>query len=182
LGFPVHPEKEAKGETVKELPNFTSYKECPECANLTFGQFDAYCPRCGAKLKDPEKRLASISDYARSLLIEFLQQDRERAEAVPVKDIPDCATESIRANGNVFFNSRTTRQVMAENWSQVETALDDYRETTMTDFSWSRLEELHVFCVAQHAEIAWREIIKDCRRDFLDGETITEAIEWLKQC
>jgi hypothetical protein len=166
---------------MKELPNFTSYKECPECTNLTFGQFDVYCPRCGTKLKDHETWLASIEDYAKSLLIEFLRQNREQAMAAPVRDIPDCATEGIRANGNVFFDSRITRQVMAENWNQVEIALDDYRETTMTDFSWSRLEELHVFCVAQYTEMAWRELTGEYHRDFLDGKTLTEMIERLKQ-
>jgi hypothetical protein len=70
---------------------------------------------------------------------------------------------------------------MAENWNQVETALDDYRETTLTGFSWSNPERLHVFCVARHAEMAWRELVKDYRRDFLDGETITEMIHRLKQ-
>jgi hypothetical protein len=166
---------------MKELPNFTSYRECPACTNLAFGQFDVYCPRCGSKLNEAETWLASISDYAKSLLIEFLQQDRERAKATPVRDIPDCATEGIRANGNVFFSSRITRQVMAENWNQVETALDDYRETTLTDFSWSHLEGLHVFCVAWYAEMAWRELIKDCHREFLDGEAITGMLHRLKQ-
>jgi hypothetical protein len=166
---------------MKELPNFTSYKECPECTNLAFGQFDVYCPRCCTKLKDPERRLASIGDYATSLLIEFLQEERERAAETPVRDIPDRATEGVRANGSVFFNSRITRQVMAENWNQVEIALDDYRETTMTDFSWSRLEELHIFCVAQHAEMAWRELTREYHREFLDGKTLTEMIERLKK-
>jgi hypothetical protein len=166
---------------VKELPNFTSYKECPECTNLAFGQFDLYCPRCGTKLKDHETWLASINDYAKSLLIEYLQQNRELAAATPVRDIPDRATEGIRANGTVFFNTRITRQVMAENWNQVETAFEDYREITGTDFSWSPIEALHVFCVAQHAEMAWRELIKDYHRDFLDEETLTGMIERLKQ-
>jgi hypothetical protein len=166
---------------MKELPNFTSYKECPECTYLAFGQFDVYCPRCGTKLKDHDKWLASISDYAKSLLIEFLQQNREQALETPIKDIPDCATEGIRANGSVFFNSRITRRIMAENWNQAETALTDYRETYLADFSWSNLDELHVFCVTQHAEMAWRELVKDYRRDFLDGETLKEMILRLKQ-
>jgi hypothetical protein len=166
---------------VKHLPNFTSYRECPECTNLAFGQFDVYCPRCGTKLKDHETWLASISDYAVSLLIEFLQQNREQAAATPVREIPGCATESIRANGNVFFNTRITRQVMAENWNQVETALEDYREITGTDFRWSHLDELHVFSVARHAEMAWRELVKDYHRDFPDGETLAGMIHRLKQ-
>jgi hypothetical protein len=167
---------------VRELPNFTSYRECPECTNLTFGQFDIYCPRCGTKLNGHDHWLASISDYAKSLLIEFLEKDQDLAIKTPVRDIPDCATESIRANGNVFFNTRITRQVMAENWNQVETALEDYQETTLTDFSWSCLEQLHVFCIAQYAEIAWRELLKDCHRDFLDGESRAGMIHRLKQC
>jgi hypothetical protein len=170
-----------KETTVKELPNFTSYKECPACTNLAFGQFDMYCPRCGAKLNGPEKGLASISDYAASLLIEFLQQNRERAAASPVRDIPDCATENIRTTGNVFFSSLITRKVMAENWNQVEAALEDYRETALTDFSWSHLEELHVFSVCQHAEMIWRELIQDYHGDFLNGEKMAEAIERLKR-
>jgi hypothetical protein len=166
---------------MKELPNFTSYKECPECTNLTFGQFDVYCPRCGTKLKDYDCWLASISDYAASLLIEFLQENQEQAMKTPVRDIPDCATEGIRANGNVFFNSRITRQVMAENWNQVETALEDYQEMTLTDFSWSHPEQLHVFCIAQHAEMIWRELIKDYHRDFLKGKAFAGMIHRLKQ-
>jgi uncharacterized paraquat-inducible protein A len=86
---------------MKELPNFTSYKECPECTNLAFGQFDVYCPRCGTKLKDHETWLASISDYAKSLLIGFLRQNRERAVMTPVRDIPGCAAEGIMANGRL---------------------------------------------------------------------------------
>jgi hypothetical protein len=167
---------------MKELPNFTSYRECPECANLAFGQFDVYCPRCGTKLKDYDHWLTSISDYAKSLLIDFLEKNRDLAIEVLVRDIPDCATENIRANGNVFFNTRITRQVMAENWNQVETALEDYQETTLTDFSWSRLEQLHVFCVSQHAEMAWRELLKDYHWDFLDRESRAEIVCRLKQC
>jgi hypothetical protein len=167
---------------MKKLPNFTSYRECPECTNLAFGQFDLYCPRCGTKLKDCGHWLADISDYAKSFLIEFLEKDRDLAMETPVRNIPDYATENIRANGNVFFNTRITRQVMAENWNQVETALEDYQETTLTDFSWSTLEQLHVFCVSQHAEIAWRELLKDCHRDFLDRESLAGMIHRLKQC
>jgi hypothetical protein len=166
---------------VKKLPNFTSYKECPECTNLTFGQFDVYCPRCGTKLKDYETWLAGISDYAQSLLIEFLQQNRNLAAATLVRDIPGYATEGIRANGNVFFDSRITRHILAENWNEVEIALDDYRETTGTDFRWSHPEQLHVFCVSQHAEMAWRELVKDYHQDVLDGETLAGMTERLKQ-
>jgi hypothetical protein len=159
---------------VKELPNFTSYKECPECTNPTFGQFDVYCPRCGAELKDHEQWLAGIGDYAKSLLIEFLREDRETALRTLFDNIPDRATEGVRANGNVFFDSRTTRQILAENWNEVEIALDDYRETVLTDFIWSHPEQLHVFCIAQHAEIAWRNV--EHEGEYLSGKEIETAI------
>jgi hypothetical protein len=162
---------------MRDLPNFTSYKECPDCTYRTFGQYDVYCPRCGHELKDYVRWLAGISDYAKSLLIEFLRHNREQALSTLFYDIPDCATEGIRANGNVFFDSRVTRMVMAENWNEVEIALGDYQESTLTDFSWSHLEELHVFSVAQHAEMAWREI--EHEGEYLSGEELDAAIESL---
>jgi hypothetical protein len=164
---------------MRTLPNFISYKECPACTYRIFGQYDVYCPRCGHELKDYDQWLASISDYAKSLLIEFLQLDRDRALKTPFDEIPDCATESIRANGNVFFDTRTTRMVMAENWNQVETALEDYQESTLTNFSWSHLEQLHVFSVAQHAEIAWRKV--EHEGEYLSGEELETAIANLSQ-
>jgi hypothetical protein len=164
---------------VKELPNFTSYKECPECTNLAFGQFDVYCPRCSTKLKNHDTWLAGISDYAKSLLIDFLRENRNLALKTPCEDIPDCATEGIRANGSVFFDSRITRHVLAENWNEVDIALDDYRETTLTNFRWSNPERLHVFCIVQHAEMAWRDI--EHEGEYLRGEELNNAITCLTQ-
>jgi ribosomal protein S27AE len=164
---------------MRTLPNFTSYKECPLCGHRTFGQFDVYCPRCSAELKDHEKRLAGISDYAKSLLIEFLEQNRALVLETPYTEVPDFATEGIRANGNVFFDSRTTRCILAEHWNEVEIALDDYRETALTGFHYSHPEQLHVFCVAQHAEIAWRDI--EHAGEYLSGEELERAIACLIQ-
>jgi hypothetical protein len=166
---------------MKQAPNTKLYKECAKCGNWTFGQFDLYCPRCGSALKDGGQWLASISDYAKSLLIEFLTCNADSALRGCMGEIPDYATEHIRVNGNVMFNQAATRRVLAENWNQVETALDDWRETNGTDFPVKNIEQLHVFSVAQHAEMIWREITRGCCGDQLNEEDLEMALEELKR-
>jgi hypothetical protein len=156
------------------------YKECPKCGTWAFGQYDKYCPRCREKLKKHDEWLAGISDYAKSMLIEYLELFPNLAKEACLGEIPSNATEGIRINGNVMFNQAATRHVLAECWNEVETALDDWRETNGSDYPVKNIEQLHVFSVAQHAEMVWRDITSDCYGDYLDDETIAEAIERLK--
>jgi hypothetical protein len=166
---------------MKQLPNMKLYKKCENCGNWVFGQFDRYCPRCGSILQDGDQWLADINDYAKSLLIEFLTGNTDIALRESINEIPDYATEHIRANGNVMFNQAATRQVLAENWNQVEIALDDWRETNGTDFPVKNIEQLHIFSVAQHAEMIWREITKDYSGSQLSEEDFELALEELKR-
>jgi endogenous inhibitor of DNA gyrase (YacG/DUF329 family) len=162
------------------LPNFTLYKECPQCGAWSFNQHDKYCSRCAAELRDFDRWLAGIADYAKSMLIDFLNESSDLAEKADIGDIPDYATEGIRANGNILFNQAATRRVLAECWNEVEIALEDWRETNGSDFPVKNIEQLHVFAVTQHAEMAWREIIDGFNIDQLNDETIAEAIGQLK--
>jgi hypothetical protein len=166
---------------MRELPAMKLYKECPECRAWAFGQYDRYCPRCGKALTDHEEWLAGIGDYAASLLIEYLERYPALAKEADIYEIPDYATEGIRANGNVLFNQAATRHVLAECWNEVESALDDWRETSGSDFPVRNIEQLHVFAVTQHAEMIWREISGDFDDDCLTDETITEAVSLLKR-
>jgi hypothetical protein len=43
------------------IPNMKLYKECPQCRNWAFGQYDMFCPRYGAVLKDGDKWIAGIN-------------------------------------------------------------------------------------------------------------------------
>jgi hypothetical protein len=165
---------------MKKLSNMKLYKECPECNSWAFGQYDVYCSRCGCELKDHEEWLAGISDYAKSMLIDFLDNHPDRAQEADNSEIPDYATEGIRANGNVMFNQRATRHVLAECWNEVETALDDWRESTGSEYPVSNIEQLHVFSIAQHAKMIWCEVTGDVQEDHLDDEAITQAIDRLK--
>jgi hypothetical protein len=165
---------------MRHLPNWTLHKECPRCSNKEFGQYDIYCSRCGTKLKDHDQWLASISDYAKTLLIDFLQTQTELCLETDMGEIPSYATEGISANGNIVFNQSATRHILAENWNEVEIAIDDWRESTGLDYRWSNIENLHVFSVVQHAEMVWRETMNDYYGQHLDDEAIKEAIERLK--
>ena len=163
-----------------KLPNMKLYKECSECQSKSFGQFDVYCSHCGSKLKDYDDMLASISDYAKSMLIDFLDNYPDLAMKADISEIPDYATEGIRANGNILFNQADTRHVLAECWNEVEIALDDWRESTGLEYPSSNIGRLHVFSVTRHAEIVWRRVINDIDDNNLNDETIAETIERLK--
>jgi len=163
-----------------ELPNFKIYKECPNCGMWSFGQYDRYCTHCAAELTDFYGRLAGIADYAKSMLVDFLDGSRGTALNIPLGEIPDNATEGIRANGNILFNKGATLRILAECWNEVESALDDWRERNGFDYPIRNIEELHVFSVRQHAEMIWREITSDFECGELDGEGIAEAVARLK--
>jgi hypothetical protein len=119
-------------------------------------------------------------------LSEFLDGYPDLAQQVYIDEIPDYATEGIRANGNIMFNQAATRHVLAECWNEVEIALEDWRETSETsfpcgaDFPVKNIEQLHVFAVVQHAEMVWRDITADFHQTYLDEEAIGEAVERLK--
>jgi hypothetical protein len=119
---------------MRELPNFTLYKECPKCGAWNFNQYDTYCSRCAAELKGADQWLAGIADYAKSMLIDFLDAYPDLAQKADIGEIPDYATEGIRINGNILFNQAATRRVLAEYWNEVEIALDDWREMSETSF------------------------------------------------
>jgi hypothetical protein len=132
---------------MNKLPNMKLYKECPKCNFKTFGQLDVYCPRCGCELKDHGEWLAGISDYAKSMLIDFLENYPDLAQEADIGEIPDCATEGIRANGNIMFSQFETRHVLAECWNEVEIALESWRESNGFDYPVRNIEQLHVFSV-----------------------------------
>jgi len=163
--------------TTKCITQF--YRECPDCQTWAFAQFDIYCSRCGAKLDD-DVWLTSISDYAKNLLKEFLENYPELAMEADISEIPDYATESIRANGNVLFNQYATRRILAECWNEVEIALDDRKENTGQDYPASNIERLHVFSVTRHAEIIWRSITDDVLENSLCVETLAEMVNRLE--
>jgi hypothetical protein len=163
------------------IPNTKLYKECPQCRNWVFGQYDVFCSRCGAALKDGDERLAGINEYAKSLLIDFLENCPDLAKQANIYEIPDYATEGIRANGNVMFNQAATRHVLAECWNEVETALDDWRETNGSGYPCRNIEQLHIFSVTQHAEITWRKITGDFSKSKLKKAAIAEDIDRLKR-
>jgi len=155
------------------------YEECPVCRTWAFGYHDAYCSRCGAKL-DEDGRIAGINDYAKALLLDFLNGNPDLAMEIDIGEIPDHATEAIQANGHVLFNQYATRRIIAECWNEVETALDDWRDGGCDDFPISNIERLHVFSVTRHAEIIWRDITHDMHEDYLCDETLAEAVERLE--
>ncbi|GHU97939.1 hypothetical protein FACS189483_05210 [Spirochaetia bacterium] len=163
-----------------KVPNMKLYKECPKCGIWAFGQYDVFCSRCGSKLKDGNEWLASIHDYAKSMLIDYLEHFPDLAMNACIQEIPSNATEGIRINGNVMFNQAATRHVLAECWNEVEIALDDWRETNGSDYPVTNIEQLHVFSVSQHAEMLWRDITSDFDGYKLDEETIGETIDHLK--
>jgi ribosomal protein L37E len=76
---------------MSKLPNLKLYRECPQCQSLSFGKNDAYCSLCGCKLKDSEKQLDGIRDYAKSMLILYLTNNPKEAEEVHINEIPDYA-------------------------------------------------------------------------------------------
>jgi hypothetical protein len=166
---------------MKRLPNMKLYKECSQCRSWAFGQYDVYCSRCGHELKDHEEWLASISDYAKSMLIEYLDSYPDLAMKADISEIPDYATEGIRANGNILFNQAATRRILAECWNEVEIALDDWKDNTGTDYPANNVERLHIFSVTQHAEMIWRNITEDMQDNNLNDETIAEAIDLLRR-
>jgi hypothetical protein len=147
---------------------------------MSFGQFDAYCSQCGNRLKDYEEWLAGINDYAKSLLINFLDCYPDLAKEASISEIPDYATEWIRANGNIMFDQKAARRILAECWNEVETALDNWRESNGCEYPIRNIEQLHVFSVVQHAEMVWREAVCDFHGDRLDDETIALAVDRLK--
>jgi hypothetical protein len=163
------------------VPSTKLYRECPQCRNWAFGQYDQYCSRCGIKLTDRDEWLAGINEYAKSLLIDFLEDCPDLAKEADIHEIPDYATEGIRANGNILFNQAATRHVLAECWNEVEIALDDWRETNGSDYPFRNIEQLHIFSVTQHAETAWREITRDFSKSKLKKAAIAEAIDRLKR-
>jgi hypothetical protein len=166
---------------MEELPNTKLYKECPYCRTLSFGRFDAFCSRCGVELKDRDEWLAGIRDYAKSFLIDYLDNHSDLAQKAAIAEISDQAAGEIQANGNIMFSQWATRHILAECWNEVEIALDDWREASGSDFPVKNIEQLHVFAVTRHAEMVWREIIDDFHVDHLDGKTIAEAITRLKR-
>jgi hypothetical protein len=156
------------------------YKDGPKCNSKAFGQYDVFCSRCGCELKDHGEWLAGICDYAKSMLIDFLEKCPDLAQEADIGEIPDRATEGICANGNIMFSQSETRHVLAECWNEVEIALDSWRESNGCDYPVRNIEHLHVFSVVQHAEMVWRSIINDMQWEHLDDEAITEAVYRLK--
>jgi hypothetical protein len=163
-----------------QVPNWNLFRECQKCGTLVYGQYDVYCPHCGTKLKTGDIWLANISDYAKTLLIDYLEYHADLAMLTDISEIPANATENIRNNGNVAFSQTITRFVLAENWNEVDIALADYKDETGTDYVMDNIEHLHVFAVAQHAEIVWRKITNDFSVRYLDEELIAEAVVRLK--
>ena len=164
--------------TTKCITQF--YRECPACQTWAYGQFDAYCSRCGEKLDD-DAWLTNISNYAKDLLIKFLENYSELVIEADISEIPDYATEGIRANGNVLFNQYATRRILAECWNEVEIALDDWKENTGQDYPAGNIEQLHVFSVACHADMIWRSVTDDVPEDSLRGETLAEMLGRLER-
>ena len=164
---------------IRKRPAIQLYNECPVCKTWAYGHYDAYCSRCGSKLKDDEM-LVGIRDYAKALLIEFLDNYPELAMKSDISEIPDYATDGIRANGNVLFNQYATRRILAECWNEVETALDDWKDNTGLNYPISNIEQLHVFSITHHTEMIWRLITHDMDEDHLDDETIAGSIERLE--
>jgi hypothetical protein len=156
------------------------YKECPECKSKAFGQYDVYCSRCGSELKDHDDWLAGISDYAKSLLIDYLDNYPGLARKADIREIPEYACEEISANGNVMFDQGATRRYLAECWNEVEIALDDWRDTNGVNYPVRNIEQLHIFSIARHAEMIWREIISDMPESHLNAENIAYAVNRLK--
>jgi hypothetical protein len=166
---------------MEKVPNWKLYRECPKCGAWAFGQFDSFCARCGTELPDKYEWLADIRVYAKTLLIDFLQNKREMALSVAFEEVPYYATENINNTGSVFFNTSATRHVVAENWNQIEVALDDWRERNGENYHWQNIEHLHVFCVIRHAEIAWRNIDHVMSFPHLSEEELEDAVSILRQ-
>jgi ribosomal protein L37E len=168
---------------MSKLPNLKLYRECPQCQSLSFGKHDAYCSLCGCKLKDSEKQLAGIRDYAKSLLILYLTNNPKEAEEVHINEIPDYALGEIRDKGLVMFSQTAARHILAEYWDEVELALDDWRlDNKGADFSGFNIGDLHVYSISWHTDAEWQETINDfdiCE-EHLNHETIVQAIDWLK--
>jgi predicted nucleic-acid-binding Zn-ribbon protein len=152
---------------MRTLPNWKVQKTCPKCGNRTYGQYDKYCPRCGTELPDKDEWLASITDYAKSLLIELFEDHPDIATTTSLREIPAAATEYININGTILCDTWETRMVLAQNWNELEIALDDWKDVGF-NFEWKGIEALHVFAVTQHAKMVWREIMPD------DVERLTE--------
>jgi len=164
---------------IRKKSDIQLYNECSECRTWSFGHFDIYCSKCGTKLDD-SCQIASIRDYAKNILLEFLNNFPDLAMEADISEIPDYATEAIRANGNVLFNQYATRHILVECWNEVEIALDDWKEGSGMDFPASNIERLHVFSISQHAEMIWRSIISDIQDNKLNDETIADAIDQLR--
>ena len=157
-----------------------SPKKCKTCSGTDGVPEQVHCTHCAAELTDFYGQLAGIAEYAKSMLIDFLDGSRWTALNISLGEIPDLATEDIRANGNIMFNKGATLRVLAECWNEVETALDDWREGNGFDYQIRNVEELHVFSVRRHAEMIRREITSDFENGELDDEGIAEAVARLK--
>jgi hypothetical protein len=59
------------------------------------------------------------------------------------------------------FDQGATRRYLAECWNEVEIALDDWRESNGSEYPVRNIEQLHIFSIARHAVMNWREIISD---------------------
>jgi hypothetical protein len=163
----------------KEIPNFKLHRECSHCGNWTFGQYDSFCPRCRTILKDSNEWLVGIRDYAKSLLVDFLEKNSDFAMKASFDNIPDYATEHIRNNRTIMSNQPATQRVLAENWAEVEEAITDWQDLNCTDIPSWEAEPLHVFAVTQHADMVWRSM-RDLDTGHLDEGTIAEAVHRLK--
>jgi hypothetical protein len=169
---------------MRTLPNWKTHKTCLKCGTCAYGQIDKYCPQCGTELSDKDDWLAGISDYAKSLLIVFFEDHPDIATTIPLRQIPAIATENINNTGSVLFDTWATRMVLAQNWNEVEAAVDDW-EKTQCNFGWKGIEALHVFAVTQHAEMVWRKVLEaidhywDC--EYLSNDELEYAIRQLKE-
>jgi hypothetical protein len=146
-----------------------------------YGQFDKYCSRCGAELPDADEWLADISDYAASLLLEFLDDRHDLALKINFGEIPMLACAGINANATESCNSSTIRHILAENWNQVESAFDDWYENVGYQYRWEGIKHLHVFCVTQHAEMIWRGIERESNSAHLSEKELDEVIWQIKK-
>jgi hypothetical protein len=114
------------------------------------------------------------------MLLEFLKTNRELALEIDFNEVPNYAAEHIRVNGSILSNTWATRHVLAENWNQVDIAYDYYRDTTGLNYHYKNIEQLHVFCVEQFAEIAWSKVDHSFDNVPLSKEELDNAIQFLK--
>jgi hypothetical protein len=141
------------------------YKECPKCGAWSFNQYDTYCSRYATELKDTDRWLAGIADYAKSMLIDFLDAYPDLAQKADIGEIPDYATERdtdkrqhhVQPGGDppcscgMLERGRNSPRRLAGDFGNFVSAGSDYPV--------KNIEQLHVFSVCQHAGMIWREII-----------------------